>query len=355
MSRLPFAPGFLFATILVLVSCRQQDEEPFRSGRPDSKVWLVPSEEVVDAGIGKDGIPSVDAPMFTRVSEVPPYFDDDLVLGVEHDGIVQAYPIPMLNWHEIINDEVNGLPIAVTYCPLTGTGIGWSRLVNGAETTYGVSGLLYNSNLMPYDRLTESTWSQQRLECVNGRFIGERPAAFTLIETTFRTWKRSFPNSLVMNANTGFDRRYSVYPYGDYRTNQDLLFFPVSGQDGRLPAKERVLGVIVGDAIKAYRFNTPDDDLQIIIDLVGNKRIIVIRSEELQILTAFYPLADHQYHVVTGSLPILFRDDKDNNYDLAGRIISGPNLGVKLTQPVAFMGFWFSWAAFYPQIEIYSE
>ena len=336
--------------LTIILGC-EKTAEPFSTGRPDAKVWAVPIEEVVDAGVGKDGIPSVDNPQFTKASEVNNAFDNDFVLGIEYNGTLRAYPIPMLNWHEIINDEINGLSLAITYCPLTGTGIGWSRLINGAETSFGVSGFLYNNNLMPYDRLTGSTWSQQRVECVNGLFLNEKPETYTLIETTFKTWKAAFPDSEVMNANTGFDRRYSVYPYGDYLTNQELLFFPLSNLDNRLPPKERVLGVIKESEVMAFQFNEEGKGLDLIKTNVGGDEIVVLRSKDLQILSAFYT-GDRKLLAMQNMLPVVMMDELGNGYDLSGKIIEGPQKGAKLDQPQAFMGFWFSWGAFYPNIKL---
>ncbi len=338
---------------VMALGCKKTDE-PFRSGRPDAKVWTISKENVVDAGIGKDGIPSVDEPRFSLAHEVNGAFDDELVLGLTYDGKQRAYPMPMLNWHEIVNDDVYGLPIAITYCPLTGTGIGWSRLINGAETSFGVSGLLFNSNLMPYDRLTNSTWSQQKLECVNGLFIGERPKTHTLIETSFKTWRATYPNSEVMNAETGFVRRYAEYPYGTYRTNHEQLFFPITHEDQRLPKKERVLGVIEGGEVMTFQFNEPGSPVAIVEAMVGGAKIFVVRSYDLQILTAFYS-GGRKFTPVQNDLPIIFQDERGNLYDLGGQVRQGPNRDEVLEQPVAFLGFWFSWAAFYPEVRLYKD
>lgn len=316
--------------------------------------WDVPVDEVFDAGVGKDGIPSLDAPMFSPASEINTAFDEVLVLGIEHEGEFRAYPVHMLNWHEIINDDIQGLEVAITYCPLTGTGIGWGRRLDGFLSSFGVSGFLYNTNLMPYDRRTGSTWSQQKLACVNGPYRGRKPQTYTLIETTFKTWKKAFPNSWVLNANTGFDRRYVEYPYGDYLTNNDLLFFPVQPLDDRLPNKERVLGILIDSlSQKVYRFNEEEIGIDLIQDTLGGRPVVVVRSKEFNINAAFFPNENLNYFPVQNDFPRIMKDEENNYYDLAGRIIEGPNSGEKLARPISFLGFWFSWGAFYPGIEIY--
>ncbi len=187
--------------------------------------WLVPSSEVLSGGPGKDGIPSIDNPAFSSTEEVTFLQDNDLVTGIQIGNVIKAYPHIILDWHEIVNDQIDQTEVAVTYCSLTGTGICWSRLVNGTPATFGVYGLLYNTNLMPYDRATGSTWSQQRLECVNGVNIGTDATTYSLVETTWATWKAAFPGSEVLNLSTGFSRQYGSYPYGDYKTNQNRFFY----------------------------------------------------------------------------------------------------------------------------------
>ena len=317
--------------------------------------WLIPVDEVLDGGVGKDGIPSIDQPQFDKVEEVNPAFDDELVVGLEINGVIQGFPIPILDWHEIVNHKISDIDIAITYCPLTGTAIGWGRKIGTTVSTFGVSGFLFNSNLMPYDRRTNSLWSQQRLECVNGPRIGTKPATYSLIETTLSTWRASFPGSEIMNANTGFDRRYSFYPYGDYRRNNDRLLFPVAVQDDRLPQKERVLGVIHDDNARIYRMNNPGEGIDVIHDQFEDIDLIVARSADLNFNSAWLNPGGKTFQPVQDALPVIVEDDTGNKYDLAGRIIEGPNSGQKLEKPTSFIGFWFSWPSFYENLEIYNE
>ena len=170
---------FVVFSALIFFSCKKE-EIPFSTGRPDAKTWLVPKDEIIDAGVGKDGIPSVDAPNFTSAAEINNHFNDDLVLGFVHQQEAKAFPLDMLNWHEIINDKIGNLPMAITYCPLTGTGLGWGRSINGAVTTFGVSGLLYNNNLMPYDR----SWFRMP----NTLSFAGRRSSFLLSGKNNRSW-----------------------------------------------------------------------------------------------------------------------------------------------------------------------
>ena len=140
---------------------------------PGNSTWSIPSNQVFDGGPGKDGIPALVNPAMVSSVQANYLTDNDLVIGFKVGDDVRAYPHQILDWHEIINDVVGEQPLAITYCPLTGTGIGWNRVISGNTTTFGVSGLLFNTNLIPYDRSTDSNWSQMKLECVNGQLIGE--------------------------------------------------------------------------------------------------------------------------------------------------------------------------------------
>ena len=193
-----------------------------------SPEWTLPRNEILDGGPGKDGIPALLDPLLVLAQDATYLTNGDLILGYKMGDEVRAYPHKILDWHEIINDQINGFPFAVTYCPLTGTGIGWERTINRTVTTFGVSGLLYNTNLIPYDRLTDSNWSQIRLDCVNGSAQGILAKTVELVETTWGNWKEMYPQSKVVSDRTGWSRDYQLFPYGNYRTDHSIIFFPIS-------------------------------------------------------------------------------------------------------------------------------
>ena len=221
--------------------------------------WLIPQNEVLSGGPPKDGIPALLNPEFISANAASYLENDDLVLGYKNGDDIRAYPHDILDWHEIINDEINGEKIVITYCPLTGTGIGWLGMTGATDFTFGVSGKLYNTNLIPYDRETDSYWSQIRLDCVYGSKKGDKIEPIQLIETNWGTWQQMYPTTKVVSTNTGYTRNYGSYPYGAYKTS-DLLLFPVSIDDERLQKKEIVHGVIVNDDAKVYRFQHFSDD-----------------------------------------------------------------------------------------------
>ncbi|MEM9324522.1 MAG: DUF3179 domain-containing protein [Bacteroidota bacterium] len=318
--------------------------------------WLIPRERVFDGGPGKDGIPSLQSPEMLPAKEIQYLAPNDLVLGIKVGDETRAYPHPILDWHEIINDGIGNNNYAVTYCPLTGTGIGWNREVGGEVTTFGVSGLLFNTNLIPYDRRTDSNWSQMMQQSINGELIGQRPEFVLLVETTWSTWQRMYPNSTVTSTNTGISRNYGRYPYGDYRTSEDLIF-PVENFDSTLPAKERVLGVDINGTQRAYRFEL-FEERKIMLDNIGGANVIIIGDRQDNFMVAFendLPQARLPLELVNDGSTTVMRDALGNEYDFFGQIIAGPNEGEVLTPVNAYIGFWFAWAAFFPGIELVTQ
>jgi len=344
----------LIPFVVISFACGNNDEGD--SGVLSDE-WLIPFDEVKDGGPGKDGIPALENPTMISASEAA-YLDDfDLIVGYVYNGEARAYPHKIFDWHEINNDDIDGRKVAITHCPLTLTSVGWERTYNGVTTTFGVSGLLYNTNLMPFDRATNSIWTQQGLKCVNGELIGTEVVTFPVFETTWETWKAMYPDTKVVSDNTGFSRNYQRYPYGDYRTNNSFLIFSVSENDTRLPQKERVHGVIEGEKVKIYQFKSFENDA-IILDTFGGKNVIVAGSKDRNFIISFYEkgidgqilefnlTADPSSSL--GSLNIILEDQLGNKWDAFGLAISGPNEGEKLEATRSFIGMWFSWASFYP-------
>jgi len=353
----------------ILISCGGDD--PIDDGafldndgeviNDDESGWSVPVANVL-AGQIKDGIPSVDNPRFVSLADVTTIPDEELVIGYKKGDDVRAYPHQILDWHEIVNDDIGGDKLALTYCPLTGTAIGWNRELNGQETTFGVSGLLFNTNLMPYDRQTSSVWSQMLTAGVNGDLRDNQAEILQVIEMPWKDWKEIYPNSSVLSRDTGFERTYGRYPYGSYRQTNSLLF-PVITRDDRLFGKERVLGVIINDLAKVYRFTIMEQDgsLKVIKDtfqdqellVVGNNRFMnVFQIGGVSSAQDFTSVMDREFIAVQGQLPIAFEDNTGNKYDVFGVVVEGPESGDRLGILEAYMGFFFSFGTFYPNPEI---
>lgn len=214
----------------------------------------IPVDEIHPGGPPRDGIPAIDRPVFVRAASAGHLRAEDRVLGVVRGDIARAYPIAILNWHEIVNDRFGDEAVAVTFCPLCGTGMAFAARVAGRDLVFGVSGLLYNSDVLLYDRETESLWSQIMAQAVTGPMQGERLEFLPTAHTTWADWRARHPDTEVLSPDTGYGRDYDLDPYAGYRDSERLLF-PVKVQDKRLHPKEQVIGITIAGEHKAYPFS----------------------------------------------------------------------------------------------------
>jgi hypothetical protein len=240
--------------------------------------YLVDPEKIVSGGPPKDGIPSIDNPRYVSVEEADQWIqDNELVLALIYKDVKRVYPLQIMVWHEIVNDRIAGDPILVTYCPLCGSGIAYERTINGEEVEFGTSGKLYNSNLVMYDRKTNSYWSQIEGLAIVGELTGTRLKPISVDTVVWRDWKKAHPDSEVLSQQTGYTRPYGRDPYGSYYEDSFLLF-PVENEDSRIHPKTVIFGIEVGGTYKAYR-ESDLKELGVIEDTVGGTRIKLERDE----------------------------------------------------------------------------
>jgi len=248
---------FSFAAMYPEVTIFGEEERPDLGLSSPDPQWLIDPSSVY-VGTFRDGIKSIDAPKFdlfhTNVKNDNYINENELVITYFDGEDIRVYPHKVLDWHEVINENSNLGSSVVSYCPLTGTASVWKSEVDGQELTFGVSGLLYNSNLILYDRQTESIWSQMRQLSVYGQNISKVPETIPYVEMTWEGARQLDIQLKVLTQETGQVRNYDTYPYGDYRTNNDQINFPINVEDDRVPAKERVLAVIINERVKVYRF-----------------------------------------------------------------------------------------------------
>ena len=274
----------------------------------------IPATAIERGGPPRDGIPALDAPRFESVQQARWLKPEDRVLGIQRNGVARAYPVAILNWHEIVNDVIGGEAVAITYCPLCGTGVALAARLNGRDAHFGVSGLLYNSDVLLYDRETESLWSQIPGRAVSGKMAGHTLPRIPLMHTTWQDWRARFPHSEVLSSRTGYDRDYTRNPYQGY-ANSRSVWFSVAQQDERLHPKAWVVGVEMNGHYKAYPF----DELALtggtLRDTVGGAKITV-------------------------------------RYDAAHRNAWVEDARGETIATVA--AYWFAWQAFHPDTEIFS-
>lgn len=311
----------LVLSILILIAigwyfAKNREVDTITPGGAKSKI---DTNRILSGGPGKDGIPSIDSPKFWTPGEASEFLkDEDVVLGLEIGQEARAYPLRILNWHEIVNDEIFGQPILITYCPLCYTGIAFRREINGVPTEFGVSGKLYNNNLLMYNRPNdklkeESLWSQQLGEAVTGPLTGTRLEQIVIDTISWADWRSEHPDTKVLSTDTGAFRDYNVNPYGNYEFDNTQIVFPTTSQDDRLPTKAKVYGIEIDGRFKAY----PQDKL-----VKGKSFIDNFQGKGIKI-----------------------------SLDQAGRVRM-EDAEDKKEIPWQ-ISFWFSWVAFHPETEVY--
>ncbi|HXG74297.1 MAG TPA: DUF3179 domain-containing protein [Candidatus Nitrosotenuis sp.] len=310
---------------------------------------IVPLDEIKSGGPPKDGIPSIDSPKFVSASKAEFVSDDDIVIGLRLNGETKAYPLFILVWHEIVNDRFGDTPVAVTYCPLCFTTQVFERLVNDKETEFGTSGKLYNSNLVMYDRNTDSMWSQALGKAIVGKLTGLELKRIPFDLARWSDWKKLYPDTLVLSTDTGFSRPYGSDPYGDYYTDSRIIF-PVKNIDDRMHPKEIIMGFASKNSYKAYKLSDIESQ-KIVNDVVGDQNLVLVSVAPFNV-RAYDSLVDGQV------LDFILEGQKmkdvqtSSEWNLDGLAVSGPLKGKQLNRLPLSPGFWFEWVAFHPETEV---
>lgn len=271
------------------------------------------ASQVFSGGPPRDGIPAIDKPVFESVIDADWLQDDDLVLAISVGDQHRAYPLRILVWHEIVNDTLAGQPIVVTFCPLCGTGMVFDRNTEFGVLDFGVSGLLYQSDVLMYDRQTESLWSQLAMRAVSGKANRTTMRWLPVEHISWAAWRDQHPEGEVLSRQTGQQRDYSLNPYGGYEAGGKPMFAVPEHRDD-LPKMQRVLGVVIDGQAKAWQ-----------LDALGEQPVT------------------QQLGGVTLKVSYDARSQRPLVVDGEGKVL--PSVIV----------FWFAWQAFYPQTQLCSE
>jgi hypothetical protein len=237
----------------------------------------IPLEEILDGGPGKDGIPALIDPSFTDIAHADSSVQKSDGILVVAGETVKFYPYNIMVWHEIVNDTIDGTHLVITFCPLCGSAIVYEADVEGKTETFGVSGKLYNSNLLMYDAATESLWSQIGGEAVVGERTGEKLALYPSQVVSFDTVREKYPQAKILSIDSGYSRDYSLSPYGDY-DDTDRLYFPVSVTDTRLPSKEIMYVVNFNEHSIAFKVKDLKPGVVARVDVAGKPLIAELKD-----------------------------------------------------------------------------
>ena len=236
----------------------------------------VPRDQIFSGGPAKDGIPALSQPQLIAGKVASYLAPQDRIIGVVSGDHARAYPLKILNYHEIVNDSLGPVPVAITYCPLCDSAAVFDRRTVLGEREFGVSGLLYNSNVLMYDRSgkNDSLWSQLKAAGISGPGANQGLKLLPLDLTSWSKWLGRYPDTLVLSTETGHNRNYALSPYGSYFEN-DRLMFPAQPTSDRLPVKERVLGVWSGNAVRAYPLSAFSRENRVAEGRIDGKRLVV--------------------------------------------------------------------------------
>ncbi len=336
--------------------------------KTDFRKHSVPLSEISSGGPPRDGIPPIDHPKFASIEDADGWLKPrEPVIHLSVGGEVRAYPLQILIWHEIVNDTVGGIPVAVTFCPLCNTAIAFDRRLGSRTLDFGTTGNLRKSDLVMWDRQTESWWQQVTGEAIVGELTGQKLEMLPATIVSWQEFRDRFPEGKVLSRETGHQRSYGTNPYAGYDKADEPPFLFDGELDGRLPPKERVVTVSLGGEDAAYPFSLLAKE-RVVSDTVGRQPIVVFFNPGTASALDASTIADSRdvgsaavYSRVVDGRELNFRwqdgafvdDQTSSHWTLLGRAESGTLAGKQLQPVVSGNHFWFAWAAFKPQTRIY--
>ena len=335
-------------------------------GAPTPLVDLV---EIRSGGPPPDGIPSIDEPAFVPAADVDFLADNEPVLAVDVGGDVRAYPVQILMWHEIVNDTVGGIPVAVTYCPLCNSAVAYDRRIDDRIMVFGTSGLLWNSALVMYDRQTETLWSHFTGQGIVGELTGVELDTFAVATVPWQVWRDANPDGLVLSRDTGFDRDYGRNPYPGYDDVNNEPFLFEGEVDGRYTAMTRIAGVERDGEALGVPLVTLRAERVVAVDLAGTELVFfwepgtasaldagdVAGGDDIGATGVFIPRAGGQALTFSAGHDEFVDDQTGSTWNLLGDAVAGPLAGTKLEAVPHVDTFWFAWSAFRPDSAIIGE
>lgn len=358
----------LAALCAALQAAAQNDHDRREWPRTDFSRRTVDLAEVESGGPPKDGIPAIDRPRFETVREADRWLtrQEPVALVVRSDD-ARAYPLQILIWHEIVNDLVGGQPVTMTFCPLCNTTIAFDRRLAGRVLDFGTTGKLRFSDLVMYDRQTETWWQQATGEAIVGDLTGRRLTFLPSQIVSWETYRQAYPRGRVLSRNTGYVRAYGSNPYTGYDNVNSTPFLYRGPTDNRLPAMERVVAVSLNGEDVAYPFSVLQK-ARVVHDVVGRVPIVVFYVEGTRSALDASDIARGRDVGATGTFsPLLegrrltfrpadagFRDrETGTSWNVLGRATAGPLRGRQLKPVISGNHFWFAWSVFKPETRIY--
>ena len=352
------------------------DRAEFRTSgwKTDFSLHTVPYHEFLSGGVPRDGIPPLDEPNFESIADADRWLEDvQPVIALEINGEARAYPLAILTWHEIVNDTLGGVPVSVTFCPLCNSAVAFDRRVGEATLDFGVSGNLRHSDLVMWDRQTESWWQQLTGEGIVGFYAGYQLEMLPAPLVSWRDFKAAFPDADALSRDTGYDRGYGRNPYGGYDRADQSPFLFRGHPDERLLPMERVAAFLLDGQPLAFPFLALEEERAVNYTAAGPdggaQQIVVLFQPGTASALDQSSIAGSRdvgstgvFEAVLDGQTLTFRSEGDGFVDghtgsvwnILGQALSGPLAGQSLTPIVHANHFWFAWAAFAPETEVYA-
>lgn len=318
-------------------------------------------DEVVWGGVRVDGIPALDNPTQISPDEADYVTPDELVFGVDINGDARAYPLRIMDWHEMFNDVVGGVPVSLAYCTLCGAGILYDTTVDGEVYTFGSSGFLMRSNKLMYDRNTDSLWNQLTGEPVAGELVGSgiKLDLLPVTLTTWEDWLDDHPETTVLDLHTGFARRYEVgAAYADYFASPGTMF-PVPSIDEDLAVKDLIYALNIDDTPKAYPLPLLAEE-RVSNDTLAGLDIVLVTSDAPELASPepggaavrAYERDGHTFAPSPGGDDGTVLDEDGETWTVTEDELTGPD-GESLPRVAGHVAYWFGWNSFYPETLVY--
>ena len=334
----------------------------------DFSLHTVPFNEILSGGPPRDGIPSIDHPKFISPETANEWLSDqEPVISFQLNGDVKAYPLKILTQHEIVNDEVGGVPIVVTFCPLCNTALVFDRRLDGKVYEFGVSGNLRISDMIMYDRVTHTWWQQLTGEGIVGELTGYQLTFLPASIISFGDFKAAHPEGQVLSRDTGFARNYDRLPYAGYDRVDNPPFLFTGDLDGRLLPKERVAAMTVGGVDAAFPFTLLNTERVVNYAVGGQDIVVFFKPGTLSVFASFVTGSPAEvgatgvFEAELDGRKLTFSaqgesfvdNETGSVWNILGQATEGPLTGEALTPVVHGNHFWFAWGAFKPNTLIY--
>jgi hypothetical protein len=325
-------------------------------------------KDLLSPGVTKDGIPSVDAPRFVPVNAARKFLsDNEPVIALQIKGIRRAYPLQILIWHEIVNDQIGLLPVVITFCSICNSAIVFERRLGTRILSFGVTGFVHGSNMILYDRQTESWWQQFTGEAVVGDLTGRKLRRLPAQLISFAQFAAAFPNGQVMSQQTGFQRDYGRNPHFRYDTIEGRPSHFRGKPDPRLKPMERVIGVEIDSQAKAYPYSI-SSSRRVIHDRIGLQELVIFhapgtisaldesvitKSREVGSTGVFKPQVEGRALRFRYENGQFIDGETGSQWNILGQAVSGSLRGKFLERLPSGEYFAFAWIAFKPKTEIF--